>query len=349
MPTSWKSMSVANLRDIARSYKNLHSLGNISKQPKAILTETLSKVMEWKKEKLYTKKEHGGTKVATYAKYEGDIVNTHDKAVAPAPKKAVAPAPPATAPKKAEDKSYKKSVVAKKVIQARGANADAKAIAPPTTKNVKNRELEAQVRKRNIQARGAVADAKAIVPPKADAVMEEVLPKDFPTKEITQQGTKYLIAMKSEGNIKKYEAFDKKTRQFKYIFTLDDGKKEVSGKNGTMRSRGEIELMNRKETDAEKFITKLQLEMLDASSFLRKQSVSSPSALTAVYYVQDPPLTYNELVDKKADLVKKEEAKVFNKYDKSKIQKGIQDIMNDPSVPSTIKNNRESWWKQWKG
>ena len=126
MPTSWKSMSVANLRDIARSYKNLHSLGNISKQPKAILTETLSKVMEWKKEKLYTKKEHGGKEVATYFGYEGEIHNTRDKK--PQPKKAEQPK------QKKEDDAKKKSVE-KAISQAKSASEDAKAIAPPKMKD----------------------------------------------------------------------------------------------------------------------------------------------------------------------------------------------------------------------
>ena len=121
MPTSWKSMSVANLRDIARSYKNLHSLGNISKQTKATLTETLSKVMEWKEEKLYTKKEHGGKQVATYESHDGEIHNTHDKK--PQPKKA----------EKSSmfDKDAKKKSIKKAISQAKSAGDDAKAIAPP--------------------------------------------------------------------------------------------------------------------------------------------------------------------------------------------------------------------------
>ncbi len=126
MPTSWKTMSVANLRDIARSYKNLHSLGNISKQTKATLTETLSKVMEWKNYKLYTKKEHGGKEVATYADYDGDIVNTHDKK--PQPKKAEKDA------NAMMEKDAKKKSVKKAISQAKSASKDAKAIAPPSQK-----------------------------------------------------------------------------------------------------------------------------------------------------------------------------------------------------------------------
>jgi len=66
-------MNVSNLRDIASEYKHLHSLGNISKQKKSVLIETLSKVMEWKKQSLYTKKQHGGKEVATYHQYD-DVV-----------------------------------------------------------------------------------------------------------------------------------------------------------------------------------------------------------------------------------------------------------------------------------
>ena len=145
MPTSWKSMSVANLRDIARSYKNLHSLGNISKQPKATLIETLSKVMEWKAEKLYTKKEHGGKEVATYQAYEGEIHNTHAKK--PQPKKAEQPQP-----KKAEkdhnammEKDAKKKSVKKAISQAKSASKDAKAIAPPSQKGVEKMTLEKRI------------------------------------------------------------------------------------------------------------------------------------------------------------------------------------------------------------
>ena len=122
MPTSWESMSVTNLRSIARSYKNLHSLGNISKQPKATLTETLSKVMEWKEDKLYTKKEHGGKQVATYESYDGEIHNTHGKK--PQPKKA----------EKSSmfDKDAKKKTIQKKAItQAKSASDDAMAIVAP--------------------------------------------------------------------------------------------------------------------------------------------------------------------------------------------------------------------------
>jgi hypothetical protein len=157
MPTSWKEMSVANLRDIARSYRNLHSLGNISKQTKATLIETLSKVMEWKAEQLYTKKEHGGTKVATYAKYEGDIVNTHDKK--PQPKKA----------EKADmlfENDAKKKSVKKAISQAKSASEDAKKIAPPSQKEVERATLSRQLAlKARNQVRSASKDAKKIAPP----------------------------------------------------------------------------------------------------------------------------------------------------------------------------------------
>jgi hypothetical protein len=50
------------------------------------------------------------------------------------PKKKEIPAPPEQPKKAMEDKSYKKKVVAKKVVQARGASADAMAIKPPEMK-----------------------------------------------------------------------------------------------------------------------------------------------------------------------------------------------------------------------
>ena len=109
MPTSWSSMNVSNLRDIASEYKHLHSLGNISKQKKSVLVETLSKVMEWKKEKLYTKKQHGGEEVITYFPYDdvvkgkgGEELEKEKKAKKKMEQKKSAPKPkPKSAPKSA--------------------------------------------------------------------------------------------------------------------------------------------------------------------------------------------------------------------------------------------------------
>ena len=171
MPTSWESMSVANLRAVAKQYKSLHNLGNISKQPKTTLVETLKKVMEWKSEKLYTKKEHGGKLIDTYSKPAEKKKEEPKKASAkPAekkkeePKKAKVPAPPPQPPKKADDKSYKKSVVAKKVVQARGASADAKAIAPPKMEKEKPKTVS-----QNIQS----------LPPELQNEIFKKLPKNY--------------------------------------------------------------------------------------------------------------------------------------------------------------------------
>ena len=59
----WEKLSVKILRDIASKYKALHSLGNISKQTKSVLLETLKKVMEFRGNTLFTKAEHGNKKV----------------------------------------------------------------------------------------------------------------------------------------------------------------------------------------------------------------------------------------------------------------------------------------------
>ena len=60
----WEKLSVKILRDIASKYKALHSLGNISKQKKSVLLETLKKVMEFRGNTLFTKAEHGNKRVA---------------------------------------------------------------------------------------------------------------------------------------------------------------------------------------------------------------------------------------------------------------------------------------------
>jgi outer membrane biosynthesis protein TonB len=60
----WEKLSVKLLREIASKYKELHSLGNISKQKKSVLLETLKKVMEFRGNVLFTKAEHGNKKVA---------------------------------------------------------------------------------------------------------------------------------------------------------------------------------------------------------------------------------------------------------------------------------------------
>ena len=203
MPTSWESMSVANLRAVAKQYKSLHNLGNISKQPKTTLVETLKKVMEWKSEKLYTKKEHGGKMIDTYSKPAEKKKEEPKKASAkpaekkkeepkkasakPAekkkeePKKAKVPAPPPQPPKKADDKSYKKSVVAKKVVQARGASADAKAIAPPKMEKEKPKTVS-----QNIQS----------LPPELQNEIFKKLPKKLQDEALTgtdeEKGIKFI-------------------------------------------------------------------------------------------------------------------------------------------------------------
>ena len=173
MPTSWESMSVANLRAVAKQYKSLHNLGNISKQPKTTLVETLKKVMEWKSEKLYTKKEHGGKLIDTYSKPAEKKKEE--------PKKAKVPAPPPQPPKKADDKSYKKSVVAKKVVQARGASADAKAIAPPKMEKEKPKTVT-----QNIQS----------LPPELQNEIFKKLPKKLQDEALTgtdeEKGIKFI-------------------------------------------------------------------------------------------------------------------------------------------------------------
>jgi hypothetical protein len=66
----WNDLKVKDLRAIASKYKALHSLGNVSKQPKSVLVETLKKVMEWRGMNLFTKAEHGNKKVIEVAEQE---------------------------------------------------------------------------------------------------------------------------------------------------------------------------------------------------------------------------------------------------------------------------------------
>lgn len=68
----WEKLSVKILRGIASKYKTLHSLGNISKQSKSVLLETLKKVMEFKGNTLFTKAEHGNKRVLEIAEEDTD-------------------------------------------------------------------------------------------------------------------------------------------------------------------------------------------------------------------------------------------------------------------------------------
>ena len=88
----WKDLSVKVLRQVASKYKSLHSLGNVSKQPKSVLIETLKNVMEWRGMKLFTKAEHGNKMVVEIEKDEPT-----PKAKEPTPK-AKKPTPKAKEP-----------------------------------------------------------------------------------------------------------------------------------------------------------------------------------------------------------------------------------------------------------
>jgi hypothetical protein len=187
MPTSWKEMSVANLRDIARSYKNLHSLGNISKQTKATLIETLSKVMEWNDGDIYTKKEHGGKFVGAYDEDDKQVGLTNLKRPQPENKKKEAQPKKAEQPKqkkaeqpkqKKEDDAKKKSVK-KAISQAKSASKDAKKIAPPSQREVEERHLLHNITKARNQAVSASKDAKAIAPPSKEQVEKLMLEKQI--------------------------------------------------------------------------------------------------------------------------------------------------------------------------
>jgi len=93
----WDKLSVKLLRDIATKYKALHSLGNISKQKKSVLLETLKKVMEFRGNVLFTKAEHGNKKVASVEEDEPKAKEPTPKAKKPTPK-AKEPTPKAKKP-----------------------------------------------------------------------------------------------------------------------------------------------------------------------------------------------------------------------------------------------------------
>ena len=82
----WNELNVKMLREIAKSYKSLHTLGNISKQKKAVLLETLKGVMEWRNDTLYTKAEHGNKKVFEDKKETPKAKEPTPKAKEPTPK-----------------------------------------------------------------------------------------------------------------------------------------------------------------------------------------------------------------------------------------------------------------------
>jgi hypothetical protein len=125
---AWEDITIEHLRTVARHYNSEVKIMGISKMKKADL------ITELKKHLNLNADGKGVTHKGGKEGFEWEI----DEKKAKAPKKgeyrkevkkADLPVPPP--PKKAEDKSYKKKVVAKKVVQARGAVADAKAIKPP--------------------------------------------------------------------------------------------------------------------------------------------------------------------------------------------------------------------------
>lgn len=177
----WKDITVANLRAIAQFYNKQVKIVGASKMKKADLTAELQKHLNLSGN-TFTHKQHNSIK------YYLDDVNEPPKA------------PPAPAVETG-DKTYKKKVVAKKVVQARGASADAKAIVPPTVKDAtdmvikKKKSTKASappkapappavatgdksykkkvVAKKVVQARGASADAKAIAPSQMEEKKDE--------------------------------------------------------------------------------------------------------------------------------------------------------------------------------
>lgn len=173
--TKWSGMKLEELRIVAKKYKAFHSLGNISKANKGALIETLKKFMSWEGESL--KQKTNATPITV-------------EKVAPKAKKAPAPKEPPKAPPAPAlatgDKSYKKKVVARKVVQAREASVNAEAIAEQAKamgKSIAERkkimdEREKQVQKKGkAQARRAVGDAMAIKPPKMEEMKPEAPPR----------------------------------------------------------------------------------------------------------------------------------------------------------------------------
>lgn len=154
----WSQLPLTELRFVAKKYKEFHSLGNISKAKKGDLITTLKKFMMFDGDAL--KQKENATPIATTGTKE-----------APAPKAKKPKAPPAPqAPPVMTDKTYKKGVVAKKVVQARGASADAMSIAEQAkamghslAEHKKMLEKEKMVQtKGKAQARRAVGDAMSI-------------------------------------------------------------------------------------------------------------------------------------------------------------------------------------------
>ena len=134
----WKNYTVQELKAIAVKYNSIHKIAGVAKMKREELIDTLEKITEFKAGKLHIKAAHGGEEIKAAGKPRVVAVYSatgkggeHKKVEKKEQEKAKIPAPPPTPPKKAEDKSYKKGVVAKKVVQARGASADAKAIKPP--------------------------------------------------------------------------------------------------------------------------------------------------------------------------------------------------------------------------
>jgi hypothetical protein len=113
----WNQIPVKLLREIASKYKALHSLGNISKQKKSVLLETLKKVMEFRGNVLFTKAEHGNKRVASIEEDdEPKAKEPTPKAKEPTPK-AKEPTPKAKEPTpKAKEPTPKAKKTTPKVI-----------------------------------------------------------------------------------------------------------------------------------------------------------------------------------------------------------------------------------------
>jgi hypothetical protein len=191
----WSAMNLTELRSVAKKYKEFHSLGNISKAKKGDLITTLNKFMMFDGDAL---------------KQKPNAMPITMKSKAPAPKpKAPAPKPKAPAPKpKAPpapqappvmtDKTYKKGVVAKKVVQARGASADAMSIAQQAkamghslAEHKKMLEKEKQVQtKGKAQARRAVGDAMSI------AEQAKMMMKEEDKKKIEEASSAQEVKVK---------------------------------------------------------------------------------------------------------------------------------------------------------
>jgi len=184
----WSAMNLTELRSVAKKYKEFHSLGNISKAKKADLITTLNKFMMFDGDAL---------------KQKPNAMPITMKPKAPAPKPKAPPAP--QAPPVMTDKTYKKGVVAKKVVQARGASADAMSIAEQAkamghslAQHKKMLEKEKQVQtKGKAQARRAVGDAMSI------AEQAKMMMKEEDKKKIEEARKKLVDKIQKENDVMK--------------------------------------------------------------------------------------------------------------------------------------------------